>query len=62
MIVTGPVCMHCEHYRGGLACDAFPDRIPDLILLQGNKHTEPVAGDHGIRYEPQKTARPDRRV
>ena len=62
MTVFGPVCMECKHYRGALACDAFPDRIPDLILLKGSKHTEPVKGDHGIRFEQRTEPLPDRRI
>jgi hypothetical protein len=45
--------MECKHFRGAVACDAFPDRIPDLIWLQGDKHLLPVAGDDGILFEPK---------
>jgi hypothetical protein len=30
-------------------CDAFPGGIPDSIAL-GGSHTEPVEGDHGLRF------------
>jgi len=36
------ICFHCKHYKkiaGG--CDAFPDGIPDEILLS-NKHDKPL--------------------
>lgn len=36
------ICFKCKHYRlfdGG--CDAFPDGIPDQILLT-NKHSKPI--------------------
>ena len=57
MIGPAPVCMKCAHFRKntdgwGLKCDAFPDGIPDSILVGGNDHTRPVKGDHGIRFEP----------
>ena len=54
MTVLPPACMKCKHYRtdDAVACDAFPDRIPDLIWLGGDPHTGPVPGDRGIRFEP----------
>lgn len=49
------VCMLCKHYRPeqGRACAAFPkaDGIPLEIWTGENKHTTPVAGDHGIQFE-----------
>jgi hypothetical protein len=36
------ICRDCVHFRpfsGG--CDAFPDEIPDQILLS-NKHDKPI--------------------
>jgi len=52
-MIAQPACMTCRHYNREKpsTCDAFPDRIPDAIYSGGNPHTEPVAGDHGIRYE-----------
>lgn len=55
MTVDAPACMRCRHYhrRGEpVTCDAFPSRIPDRIWLEGDPHTGPVPGDHGIRFEP----------
>lgn len=46
-----PACATCKHWKGGLTCPAFMDGIPSEIFLYGNKHTKPVDGDHGIRYE-----------
>ena len=53
MITEPPVCMWCRHFRrdGGLACNAFPNGIPDEILVQRNPHTTPFPGDHGIQFE-----------
>ena len=55
MTVDAPACMRCKHLHKdrAIACDAFPDRIPDIIWLEGNPHTSPVAGDRGIRFEPK---------
>ena len=51
MTVEPPVCMECKHFLGARRCDAFPEKIPDLIWLEGNPHTEHIDGDHGIRFE-----------
>jgi hypothetical protein len=53
MTVAPPVCMVCKHLRlkVGVDCDAFPDRIPDKIWLEGDPHTQSVPGDHGIHFE-----------
>jgi hypothetical protein len=52
--------MTCARYhrRGGVTCDAFPTRIPDLIWLEGDPHTSPVAGDGGKLYIPQNQPGP----
>ena len=62
--ITAPVCMTCKHYRSsdyGLTCDAFPRGIPDVVLLDGNPHTEPIPGDHGITYTPSAPRHAGRR-
>jgi len=53
MIGEAPICMWCKHFRrtGPLACDAFPEGIPDEILLHRNPHLAPFPGDHGIQFE-----------
>jgi hypothetical protein len=55
MTVGQPACMKCRHYRPDrpVTCDAFPDRIPDVVWLEGDPHTVPLVGDHGIRFEPK---------
>jgi hypothetical protein len=61
MPVGIPSCMTCARYHStddnGITCDAFPDRIPDLIWLEGDPHTAPVDGDGGKlyieQYQPQ---------
>lgn len=50
-------CVLCRHYQCALACEAFPDGIPEEIITGEFDHTQPHAGDHGIRFEPVE-ARP----
>ena len=38
--------------EAGLLCDAFPEGIPDDILLCKFDHHKPYRGDHGIQFEP----------
>jgi hypothetical protein len=46
-------CAHCKHKsEDGEACAAFPEGIPDEILLNQHDHRDPFPGDHGIRFEP----------
>lgn len=46
------LCWGCERFReDGTTCDAFPDGIPESILLGGADHREPVDGDHGMQFE-----------
>lgn len=45
-----PDCLHKHLSRA--TCDAFPDGIPDAILRGRHQHRTPVAGDHGIQFEP----------
>jgi len=56
MIGPAPACMSCKWLRlpkklGDRTCDAFPKGIPAKIWEDGDPHTEPVKGDHGIQYE-----------
>ncbi len=44
-------CMCCRHARQGAFCDAFPEQIPDDILMNRADHRLPYPGDHGIRFE-----------
>ena len=52
MMTTSLQCIQCVHYRLDLKCDAFPDGIPEPIILGEHDHHEPYPGDHGIRWEP----------
>ena len=57
MIGPKPVCSSCKHfdkYKVQFVCEAFPDRIPDSILIHGDNHSSPIEGDHGIQFESGK--------
>lgn len=47
------ICLKCKHFReieGG--CDAFPEGIPDEIILN-NEHSNPLPyQDNNIVFEP----------
>lgn len=47
------ICHVCIHRRQAFpaTCAAFPDGIPDEILVGDFNHTEPYPGDRGIRFE-----------
>ena len=64
-MIGPPICFlrNCRHYIGiskpdGTelteipVCSAFPNGIPEGILIGENKHTSPFPGDKGIRFEP----------
>jgi len=57
MIGKLPICLNCKYYNENtfdkLNCQAFPEGIPDEILLGENNHTEPLEGqDNNIIFEP----------
>lgn len=49
--LTSPQCHSCKHWRGDLTCKAFPEGVPQGILLNAIDHTKAVEGDNGIKYE-----------
>uniref|UniRef100_A0A7V3NV74 Uncharacterized protein n=1 Tax=candidate division WOR-3 bacterium TaxID=2052148 RepID=A0A7V3NV74_UNCW3 len=48
-----PQCLRCKHVCLGqpLTCLAFPEGIPDEILLNKFDHHKPYPNDKGIRFE-----------
>lgn len=59
-------CIYCKHFQGATSqgnpqgnpfatpkiCAAFPQGIPQEVLLTIHDHRLPFDGDHGVRYEP----------
>ena len=45
-------CVTCKNYTMLGECLAFPDGIPEPIMLGEFDHTEPYPGDNGLRFEP----------
>jgi len=48
-------CGFCERlHEDGVTCTAFPDGIPDRILVGLDPHRSSIKGDHGIFFKPRK--------
>lgn len=49
-----PLCLKCvrfhEDSHEGFTCDAFPEGIPDEIVLGGFNHNRPFPGDNGMQF------------
>lgn len=53
MTIILPQCLDCIHLDRNNkppVCAAFPEGIPDAILMNKVDHREPVKGDHGIQF------------
>jgi len=46
------ICSTCSRLTSEMnrVCEAFPQKIPDIIWSGKNVHTSPVPGDQGILY------------
>ena len=49
-------CAYCLYKQIGDKCTAFPDKIPEKILLNEHDHKKPYPGDHGIRFKRRNKA------
>lgn len=52
-------CVLCQHFiasdREHNRCKAYPDAIPDAILINEKDHRVPRPGDHGIQWAPRQS-------
>lgn len=57
-----PMCLWCKHYHTGRGhgpqCDAYPEEIPDEIIMNRFDHRKPHKGDGGIMFEPLSSFEP----
>ena len=52
-------CFKCVHWHDGsdpIACDAFPEGIPSIILSGKQSHATHYPGDGGLQFESRKEA------
>lgn len=50
-------CVACARKTPGAGtCEAFPDGIPDAILLNDADHRYPFPGDGGLQFKPRENA------
>lgn len=49
------LCNICKNYLGDLTCQAFPNGIPNEILIGENDHSKPLPEQaNDIVFEPEK--------
>ena len=56
MIGIAPLCESCRRFDmqgDGYSCEAFPDGIPEEIVMGEHDHREPFEGDGGLTYAPE---------
>lgn len=51
-----PICLFCRHFNRddeeAFSCRAYPQGIPEAIVISESDHRQPYRGDHGMRFEP----------
>jgi hypothetical protein len=53
-VILMPLCWKCTHFhpkKDLWVCDAFPDKIPDDIIIDEFDHHSPHEGDRGIQFK-----------
>lgn len=48
------LCQACTRLDGD-SCEAFPEGVPERILVFGEDHRKPTPGDHGLVFELDKS-------
>ena len=46
-------CLSCARYWGNITCEAYKERIPDIIFTGQHNHDNAYKNDNGIRYKPK---------
>jgi len=60
-MTTGPapMCMWCVRFRDDDgSCEAYPDGIPDEIIMNQWDHRKPKPGDHGLQFVSKDSSAP----
>ena len=54
MMIDEPICIKCKHLNiETFTCAAFPEEIPEEIIIGDNDHKKPLPGqDNNIVFEP----------
>ncbi len=56
-----PMCMVCARrrdWKDGPVCEAYPDGIPEEIIMGQWDHRLPKPGDRGLQFVPREDAQP----
>jgi len=52
-----PMCMECARHYGDLTCEAFPEGIPDPIVMNQHDHREAFKGDKDLLFLQDQSIR-----
>ena len=50
MIGPPPMCVSCKRANNSGTCEAYPDGIPEEIIMNDWDHRVPQPGDHGLQF------------
>ena len=51
-------CIRCRRYKGELTCEAFPEKIPEEILVGLHDHTKPYGDEKLLFVADEPTEEP----